>query len=870
MIIIVLWVISPIILIPLLIGTENKKNKLGNFVRSLFENGRIDREEYLYLRVKNGAAFRQSGGMYENNTAQNMQNNRNMYAGQPQRIIPQYGQNMNGVQQGRYGQYTAGGVYGNAYYNQPQYRQYSQKACYDQANAYSAVPQKKSGLNPAVSLLIIGVIFVILAGMVFSTAAWLYMSDIERTGVIALAGAFFFGVSALAHRRLKLDNTGIAFYLLGGVFAAITFVTAGYFRLMGEWFSLGGDGTAALLASASAIIGAFSCAAVKLYGKSIFTHIALYSGYAAISLLFIQASDSYSVFALLMSLLSAALIAAVYFFKPKFGELIDAPLNTFVKAAAVIGAIIALPTAAVPWEWNAAGYALISLYIVETALYGLLKDDKRLIGILSALTAVLAVGISEDLTKGSIDEYIMLAALLFVLAMMFRFTKKLRTAFSDFLFPCAMTIVGFRMAYVDLSSALGYSAIIFTAVSAIVMLFALEDGKPHLTAMRIAAPAPIMTAAFFYAAHFDGEFFGASAICLTVMTFAAAVFSLISESGERFRIMHYSFSAASGIMLFASLIAADTISAAVISTVMCAALFAVYMTGHCNILTAAPAIGLYYAAIKIADILTESYDNTANANFIAVSAVFGMLCAVSRLLFDRKILDTNGGKFRIDTAALCSALAPISILCDIGQDNQLWRFIALIELSLFSLNLYREENCGSTNRTVMTAAAAFACLAIYKQPFFVIENEMLLHKVELIPILLFGLAVKMIWKSNKRIAKDLSFAVNLFAMLTLIWDALYFDTLFNTLIVLCTALVILLRSFATKNKRWFAVSAATLVGLTLYIMKDFLAEIDWWVYLLLVGILLITIAAMNEYFKSRGESVKSKAGKFFEEWKNWE
>lgn len=882
MILIVIWVISPIILIPVLIGTTNKKNKLGDFVRSLFESGRIDREEYFYLRAKNAAYYRNSGGMYENNTAQNnsnagytrdardMQNNRNAHNVQPPQGMPQYGQNMSGVQQGQYGQYTPGGIYGNAYYNQPQYRQNTCYNSYNQANAYTAAPQKKREFNPAVSLLIIGVIFVILAGMVFSTAAWLYMSDVERTGVVALAGAFFFGVSALAHRRLKLENTGMAFYLLGGVFAAITFVTAGYFRLMGEWFSLGGDGTAALLAAAAMIIGAFACAAIKLYGKRIFTHISLYSGYAAVLLFFIQAGDSYQVFALLTSLLSAALIAAVYFGKPEFGELIDAPLHTFVKAAAVIGAVVSLPAAAVPWEWNAAGYALISLYIAETAVYGLLRDDKRLIGILSALTAVLAVGISEDLTKGSVGEYFTLAAMLFGLALMFRFTKRLRTAFSDFLFPCALAIDGFCMANLSIGSSFGYSAVIFTAVSALVMLFAAENGKPHLAVMRIAAPAPIMTAAFLYAAHFDGEFFGASAICLVLMCFAAALFSLIAEKEERFGIMHYSFSAASGIMLFAAITTAETVYAAVISAVMCAALFAVCMTGRGNILTAAPAVGLYYAALRITDNLTLYPEDIANAGFIAVSAVFGILCAVSRLMFGKKILDTDGGKFRLDTAALCAVLAPISILSDTGGSNSLWRFIALIELSLFSLNLYREENRDSTNRYVMTAAAAFGCLAIYKQPFFAIENEMLLHKVNLIPILLFGSAVRMIWRNNKHIAKNFSFAVNLFAMITLIWDALYFETLFNTLIVLCTSLVILLWSFAMKNKRWFLVSAATLVGLTLYIMRDFLAEIDWWVYLLLVGILLITISAMNEYFKSRGESVKSKAGKFFEEWKKWE
>jgi uncharacterized membrane protein YbhN (UPF0104 family) len=63
-------------------------------------------------------------------------------------------------------------------------------------------------------------------------------------------------------------------------------------------------------------------------------------------------------------------------------------------------------------------------------------------------------------------------------------------------------------------------------------------------------------------------------------------------------------------------------------------------------------------------------------------------------------------------------------------------------------------------------------------------------------------------------------------------------------------------------------AAVSLVGLTLYIMRDFLSEIDWWLYLLLVGILLIFIAAVGEYCKSHGESFKHKVGKLFADWDN--
>ena len=86
--------------------------------------------------------------------------------------------------------------------------------------------------------------------------------------------------------------------------------------------------------------------------------------------------------------------------------------------------------------------------------------------------------------------------------------------------------------------------------------------------------------------------------------------------------------------------------------------------------------------------------------------------------------------------------------------------------------------------------------------------------------------------------------------------------------MLSVTLTILLVSFAVKNGRWFVISAASFLGLTLYITRDFLAAVQWWVYLLAAGILLIVIASANEYLKTRGETIKSKMMQAKDEWKN--
>ena len=41
----------------------------------------------------------------------------------------------------------------------------------------------------------------------------------------------------------------------------------------------------------------------------------------------------------------------------------------------------------------------------------------------------------------------------------------------------------------------------------------------------------------------------------------------------------------------------------------------------------------------------------------------------------------------------------------------------------------------------------------------------------------------------------------------------------------------------------------------------------WWVYLLVIGLLLLVIGAVNEMLKQRGDSLKDKAGRLWEEWR---
>lgn len=74
-----------------------------------------------------------------------------------------------------------------------------------------------------------------------------------------------------------------------------------------------------------------------------------------------------------------------------------------------------------------------------------------------------------------------------------------------------------------------------------------------------------------------------------------------------------------------------------------------------------------------------------------------------------------------------------------------------------------------------------------------------------------------------------------------------------------------------KRKKWLVLSVSTIVFITLYMMKPLMNRFNWWFFLLLVGIILIAIAAGNEYSKQNNatlfKSIKNKATVFLHEWK---
>lgn len=124
-------------------------------------------------------------------------------------------------------------------------------------------------------LLVIGSLFIILAGFIFATTTWANLGNILKAVIILSFSAVLFAVSSIAERKLELPRTGKVFYTLGCAFLPITVFAIAYFKVFGEWFSFEGGGTFVVIAVATALAAAVCFKGSYDYESKNFAWVAL-------------------------------------------------------------------------------------------------------------------------------------------------------------------------------------------------------------------------------------------------------------------------------------------------------------------------------------------------------------------------------------------------------------------------------------------------------------------------------------------------------------------------------------------------------------------------------------------------------------------
>ncbi|MFX3672938.1 MAG: hypothetical protein ACE3JQ_00625 [Paenisporosarcina sp.] len=94
-------------------------------------------------------------------------------------------------------------------------------------------------------ILMIGVMLLLFGGMILATTNWGNINNLTKVMIIFMISVFFGSMSFISY-KLKIKQTAFAFLTLSSLFIPITLVAIAYYKLLGEYLSLEGEGRALL------------------------------------------------------------------------------------------------------------------------------------------------------------------------------------------------------------------------------------------------------------------------------------------------------------------------------------------------------------------------------------------------------------------------------------------------------------------------------------------------------------------------------------------------------------------------------------------------------------------------------------------------
>nr|WP_295972511.1 hypothetical protein [uncultured Bacillus sp.] len=115
--------------------------------------------------------------------------------------------------------------------------------------------------------LILGVILLFIGGLVFGTSNWSSMNSLFKVILVSLVSIVFFSISFMADKYFKITKTAFAFLTLGSLFLPITFISISFFKLLGTWLSLYGEGKFVF-----AFISSLVCLSLYIYIAATYKH----------------------------------------------------------------------------------------------------------------------------------------------------------------------------------------------------------------------------------------------------------------------------------------------------------------------------------------------------------------------------------------------------------------------------------------------------------------------------------------------------------------------------------------------------------------------------------------------------------------------
>ncbi len=841
----ILFIVVPILIVGLIVS----KNK---------DYSKEWKQQYQNLQqMQYNGNFAQSGQQWQGVQPQS----------QPQNIQPQ-SQPQNIQPQSMPQEYVQGNTFNAGYAGAPQ--------PYQQPVQYRKTKPQREPLATSTIMLIIGVVLLVLSGIAFAAANWFNAEPVERVFTIFFASGISFLISVIFLKLAKLKETSASFFSIGCMFVSIALLTAGHYELFGEWFSLHGDGYGLFAGLASAV-----SAAGILFGSKYFKFKGLtYTGLGIASIsVFLTALESTAVcrhnklaaFSLTLLIIQFIIVLCIYLFKlhekTSCAKAVKLAADISIALYSVIPAIYTISNCFDPISVT---YIILIGYIAELIYFGIKFNKKFMLVLQTIVSEFLAFVIFIQIDDNFSDFMtgIMCGILFMAVYFINRFIPKLRNDASSFVSVSCMMLSAISCAIYTNMENLAVSLVIPFIISFIVLMYSFSPnkGKQQLGGLvSTVIPFAVITITALNLSDNDIMDYDEAkrlvfGIGAALMGITALIINYLPEIFPTFAlkyprksdmVLYANVYTASAMLMFSN----DVSSYVWISMAAAAILFVVSFTLPTNIPSILPAIEEILCVNK----LTEGASgDTKWLQF----GMFVILMVISVLFCRNDVISRNDGRTKIDTA-LFTGWLPIIMMFG---GNKTAVFLAFVSAAIYAACFVKKNTAEESANIFFTVSAFCGMIALFARPFLNDFSDMAMTKITLVIIALAGGAVRVIWRkySGGRTAANIIFIISYAGLLI---DTLHYHSGGNTLFTLVIATIMLIISFMSKSKTWFTVSVSSISVIIIYSAVRYLDSLSWWVYLFAAGLILIGIAAANEYFKQKGETIKSGAASLFEGWK---
>ncbi len=764
--------------------------------------------------------------------------------------------------------------------------------------------------------MIVGVLLLLASALIFATTTWHIMPQILKVILILSISFVFYAASFLSKKKFQLPITSMAFYQLGCFFTPIAILGIGVFRLLGDWFALEGLAGVWVFFTMAAVFSISTYIGHRIFSKRMFYALLQLSNCTAIFLvpLGLDLKMRWGIFFVLIYLLIQSTRFCI-----QYGNRISYELQPFliwlciyqgifllqlprISGTILVGvcgillflashmvkdkvghafrllwlrwiALITLGTSVgvlLFWEEHLACMVFLFMWMAEL-IWNAYKREYKSEALLSvwniilpmwlAFYAIESMNIFSDvvLLMGITSMYFLITLILILVRTKYRLAQQ---------FCLPLLLVTGIFATGTLVDLYDYKISILVLWQVLLLLFLLRKEKGYeITLLLLGVGAPAFTC------YTLGLSIGAYQLGIVSFTGLAYLFLAERKDIKSQLLMRIVGCTAlySGllILLFEIQMVYDRkeLDGNKLAMIVIVAMLILISQIFGVKLKKQGMIKLIQLVILPFVIMSLHYVSLlSNDAHAIVALVLALICMiVARRLYDRyftwQVVPSNS-KFPHFEKGI--SLLALSTLYGVGTAlyarNDIVQYLGLCALLAYVLQFYK---CYSSkvDQVLIWISLFLFYLMWVEQPFVEVpyEYHVEYRVVGFIVIALF-LEVLRHWGSYVRWIQ-----YGLISVCTLFYagECFFTETLWKTLTLGITMVLVFVLGQYRKELRWLLLSLVTIVGLLFYVTRNFWTSLAWWVYLLVVGLLLIGVAIRGELQKGKEPSTKKR----LENWK---